>query len=172
MTGDPSGVSVALDPSTEVASLTVHVVGVPVPQGSMKAISVGGRARLFADNAPALKAWRKQLVVAAQAAMRSSSWTPMAMGPVCVDMTFWVSRPPSVRRVWPCVRPDLDKHVRAVLDALSGQRSHGAGVFADDGQVCKLTAVKRYTPAGHRSGLVVVVCPLVSGGSGQKEQQQ
>ena len=63
-------------------------------------------------------------------------------------------RPKTVKvrkRPLPIVKPDLDKLVRSVLDALSGV------VFADDAQVTGLLTVKRYEQAGVPVGVQVHV---------------
>jgi crossover junction endodeoxyribonuclease RusA len=70
-------------------------------------------------------------------------------GPVEVDLRFYFDRPKShlngsgsLRRGYGpdhTVKPDLDKLVRALLDA-----GTDAGVWHDDAQVVRLTASKRY----------------------------
>ena len=52
-------------------------------------------------------------------------------------------------RVDPCVRPDVDKLVRALLDALTGVAYH------DDGQVVALSVRKIYAPS-----VVAKVCVM------------
>jgi Holliday junction resolvase RusA-like endonuclease len=83
-------------------------------------------------------------------------------GAVAVELAFTFARPRGhfgrrggLRLSAPtrhAVRPDLDKLVRAVLDALVG-----AGVIRDDAQVAELHASKRY---GEWPGLIVVLRPL------------
>ena len=61
--------------------------------------------------------------------------------PVRVDLVFLLPKPPSRpkrRRCWPTVKPDIDKLVRAVLDALTSV------VFTDDAQVVALRVDKDY----------------------------
>ena len=63
-------------------------------------------------------------------------------GPCAIQVQFLMPRPASVsvkRRPYPSVKPDLDKMVRAVLDALKE-----AGCYGDDGQVIKIWATKIY----------------------------
>jgi len=59
-------------------------------------------------------------------------------GPVAVDIDARLLRPSSSKRLWPCVRPDLDNYAKACLDAMNGL------CFADDAQVVRLTAQKSY----------------------------
>ena len=63
-------------------------------------------------------------------------------GPVSVVCEFTLKRPtsaPKTRVTYPATRPDLDKLVRAILDALSG-----VGVYRDDAQVINIQASKTY----------------------------
>ncbi len=58
-----------------------------------------------------------------------------------MSVTFVLPRPKSApkRRIWPEVKPDLDKLVRALCDALTQ-----CGAWGDDAQLIHLTATKRY----------------------------
>lgn len=63
-------------------------------------------------------------------------------GACSVQIQFLVPRPASIsvaKRKHPSVKPDLDKMVRAVLDALKE-----AGAYTDDGLVVKIWAIKSY----------------------------
>lgn len=108
-----------------------YVPGEPVPQGSLTVIN----GRIIHSNQRRLMAWRKQVGEAA-------AHLPMLEGPVGLELMFDVERPKSVKREQPHVRPDLDKYIRAVLDALTGV------VYEDDGQVCHILASKRYSLKG------------------------
>lgn len=61
------------------------------------------------------------------------------VGPVEVKATFYLERPKTVKRDSPSVRPDVDKLLRALLDALTQ-----SGVIGDDAQVCRVYADKTY----------------------------
>jgi Holliday junction resolvase RusA-like endonuclease len=114
-----------------------RVYGQPIPQGSMKAFVVRGRPVLTSDN-PRTRPWKHTVLLVARDAMHGA---PPFTGPVNVNLWFYLSRPKSAPkgRVLPTVKPDLDKLVRAVLDALTA-----AGVWTDDSQVCNLIASKCY----------------------------
>ena len=125
-------------------SFTVH--GVPVPQGSKRALvhRSTGRAVVIEQGGARHRDWRADVKAAAAAAMRTDGpgphWSYLE-GPVGVSICFTVPKPksaPKTRRTWPDRRPDLDKLVRAVLDAITGE------VIADDAQVVDLQAHKRY----------------------------
>lgn len=79
-------------------------------------------------------------------------------GAVAIGMVFVVSRPKTVRRNLPSVKPDLDKYVRAVMDALTGV------AYADDSQVVSLYAEKVY---GSEPGVFISVRSAEGSGSGR-----
>lgn len=56
-----------------------------------------------------------------------------------INLMFCMPKPSSVKRSIPSTRPDLDKLIRAVLDALTGI------AYVDDGQVVEITASKIYS---------------------------
>jgi crossover junction endodeoxyribonuclease RusA len=117
--------------------------GVPVPQGSVKGFAHGGRVYITADNR-SLKSWRDLVAAVAQQHAPPVPWT----GAVSMTLTFYLPRPQSepVRKVtFPTRRPDLDKCVRAVFDALTGI------VFVDDSQVVDLAAKKEWADDPHRN---------------------
>lgn len=60
--------------------------------------------------------------------------------PITVDVDFTLSKPKSKPKwkLYPDVKPDLDKLVRAVFDSLSGI------IWKDDSLVCELSASKIY----------------------------
>jgi crossover junction endodeoxyribonuclease RusA len=133
----------------------VRVYGRPVPQGSKRVVN----GRLLDVNAVELRSWRSDI---------AHGWAdqvglPAFSGPVSVTLTFFFPRPlghwgkkgllPSAPRV-PQVRPDLDKLVRAVLDALTG------AAFHDDAQVWEIVARKRYADSDP-PGLVLNVQQFV-----------
>ena len=61
---------------------------------------------------------------------------------VTVEVVYELPRPTrTVGRTHPCVRPDVDKLARALLDALTGI------AYEDDGQVVALHVLKIYGPA-------------------------
>ncbi len=117
------------------------VIGVPVPQGSKVAY---GR-RIVDANAKTLRPWRATVAAAAAAAI-PPHWDA-ATGPFSVTLGFHFPRPKShygARGVLPsradlrhAQKPDVDKLVRAVFDALTD-----AGVWRDDSQVYHLHATK------------------------------
>jgi Holliday junction resolvase RusA-like endonuclease len=127
--------------------MTLTVYGTPVPKGSARAFVIPGdkpRAVVVQNNKKPLAHWATQIGnEARRTAMIGDGGTrPMDFdGPFMVGATFFFNRPKSVSitaRPVPSVKPDLDKLVRAVLDALTGI------VWRDDAQVVSIIARKRY----------------------------
>jgi|SRR6056297_902806 len=109
------------------------VVGVPVPQGSMKHI---GNGRLIPNNDKKLKDWRK---VIAKSALEQTDVRGYSDG-LRVTAFFVFEKPKSVKRDQPTVPPDLDKLCRAVGDAISID----ANIINDDSQIIEWNAKKEY----------------------------
>jgi len=129
------------------------VAGTPVPQGSK---SIGrtrtGQSFVHESNRARLEPWRHAITAAAQHAMGAGS--PLT-GPLVLTVVFRFGRPKAhyrggrhadeLRLTAPHLhdkRPDLDKLLRALGDALTGT------VFTDDAQVAEVAATKAYGPPG------------------------
>jgi len=94
----------------------------------------------------------KTFATAVQWAARRAGVTMIAKGRgVTLQVVYGFVRPKGKdrARVDPCVRPDVDKLVRALLDALTGVAYH------DDGQVVALSVRKIYAPS-----VVAKVCVM------------
>lgn len=115
--------------------IQVFVPGVPQPQGSKNGYLRGGRVVLVEANKN-LPAWRKAVKEKLEAA--NASCQPF-MGPVSLDVMFFMPRPKSVKRELPTVKPDVDKLIRAINDSATD-----AGVLQDDSQVIEIVAYKFY----------------------------
>jgi Holliday junction resolvase RusA-like endonuclease len=113
-------------------NVSFTVRGVPVPQGSKRALvhRSTGRAVVIEQGGQRHKDWRADVKYQAHIAM--NDWEDILTGPVGVSICFTMPKPksaPKTRRTWPDKRPDLDKLVRTILDAITGE------VIADDAQV-------------------------------------
>lgn len=127
---------------------TIVVPGIPRPSGSKRAFIIAGRARIAPDN-PEQKQWQRLVT---ECAVEAWGDLPLMLGPVYLDAKFWFPRPKSHYRAngnlrpdasdYCRTKPDLDKLLRAVGDALTGI------VWRDDAQIVLVTASKRYT-VGH-----------------------
>lgn len=128
--------------------LSFTVPGIPTPAGSHRAFVVNGRAVVTHDSKKT-KPWRQDVVSAAVEALNGQ---PPLLGPVEVAVEFVMPRPKSHWRTgrnahllreaaptWPAGKPDLDKLLRNLFDALTA-----AGVFRDDAQVVSVDATKTY----------------------------
>ena len=111
--------------------ITFRADGVPVPQGSMKVIN----GHVIHSQGSALAVWRSTVGLSA----RLAGSKPVS-SPVAIEIDFYLPRPKTVKRIYPTVPPDLDKLIRAVLDALTGI------VYLDDSQVVEIKATKAYSP--------------------------
>jgi len=134
-----------------VAEVAFTVAGTPVAQGSLR--SLGKGRPTIAGNRDTLVPWRN--AVAAEAAMVMPP-RPLT-GPLELDVTFVFGRPKghygsgrnhaTLKPSAPMFcdkRPDLDKLVRAIGDALTGV------LVVDDAQFVELHARKHYgAPAAH-----------------------
>lgn len=149
-----------------MTAYSVHVTGIPAPQGSKRAYIIPAkgprkaRANLV-ESSSAVKPWRAAVV---------RDWTaaghPTATGAVTVAIDFRLPRPKAhygtgrnagkiraaVRRLWHVKKPDLDKLVRSTLDGLTT-----AGAYLDDSAVVALSVWKEYVEDGEEPGARVVV---------------
>lgn len=110
-----------------------NVDGQPIPQGSMKVIN----GHVIHSQGSALAAWRSAIALSAK-----SAGAKPHIEPVEIELVFRMTKPRTVTRSEPSVAPDLDKLIRAVLDALT------AVAYRDDGQVTRITAIKEYGTPG------------------------
>lgn len=134
-----------------MSAFSLFVRGVPAPKGSMRAfMPKGHRVPIVTSgrSAPA-RAWQAAVTSALQ-----ERWEgPPLEGPVVVILDFQLLKPPSApkKRLYPTVKPDVDKCARAVLDAMTKV------VFRDDAQVVDLHAFKSYA---YESGVLISVKAL------------
>ena len=143
----------------ELGTSMIHftVYGKPIPQGSQRAfMRPGMRQPVITSDNRALGPWRLKIGAVAES-LKAQKFDRGA--PVEVAMDFYFARPGSAKaRKSMTVRPDLDKLVRAVFDAITGI------LIADDAQIVEHHARKYYgeperveieiyclTPAGDRS---------------------
>ena len=126
-------------------TVAFFIAGLPVPQGSKKAFVVKGRAVIVDDNADVLKPWRAKVATAADIGRTF-------LGPVTVNLTFYMPAPLRPRWDVPAVKPDLDKLTRAVLDGLTD-----GGLIEDDARVVDMRLREFYAHDHHSCGVHVEV---------------
>ena len=150
-------------------SLIITVIGMPAPQGSKRGIVNRGSGRVsMVESSKKVAPWREAVK---QAAARHPD---IFTGPLSVEVTFTLPRPASHYRtgkhahllrdaapVWPHRKPDVDKLLRATLDALTD-----AGIWTDDALAVEATGRKTYPDVGidslDRPGAIIRITPLVA----------
>jgi crossover junction endodeoxyribonuclease RusA len=115
------------------------VDGIAQPKGSTKMVPTEYRGTVITSANPKLKAWEEDVAWTAQHAMIVGQIAQFT-GPVALHATFFLPRPKSVPAhvEHDIKKPDLDKLLRAVNDALSGV------AYVDDNQVVDCHGYKRY----------------------------
>jgi len=118
--------------------LRFTVYGTPVPQGSTRAFIPKGwnRPIITAANSKT-KPWRQEI---AGAAIKAMEWNSPINGPVYLRADFYFDKPKSTKKsvTHKTTKPDIDKLVRSVSDALTGV------VFGDDSQIVQMDITKRF----------------------------
>lgn len=124
------------------------VPGIPQAQGSIRAFAHKHTGKVIATSTNKnLKGWRQTVALYARKFWRAPATVPMQ-----AVLQFYLPRPKTVDRDSPSVKPDLDKLVRAVFDALTGI------AYLDDAQVIKLEASKEY---GIKPGVKILVLEIL-----------
>lgn len=120
-------------------NLSFTVYGSPQPQGSARAVPVKGYAKPFITSAnKQLKPWRQQVALCALDAI--SGTEGITDGPVGVHIDFFFAKPKSTakRVIHKITKPDVDKLLRGILDALAGV------LFRHDAQVVSARVTKQF----------------------------
>lgn len=125
------------------------IEGTPIPQGSKVARVINGRAVMFEANKK-FQAWRSAVALAAKLEIQAIEH--LFVEPLAVTMTFHISKPKSVTRKHPAVKPDLDKLARNVNDGLVQ-----GGLIKDDALIVHLTLEKKYTVDGQPEGVFITI---------------
>lgn len=141
------------------APITVTIDTLPTPQGSMVRTRYGVRHSKPEALALFRAEVKRDLLLAAE---REAVLLPLE-GPLVLTATFVLPRPKSApkRRVWPTVKPDTDKLLRALCDALTD-----CGAWLDDAQVVRMSVEKRYVghlPAMPTPGVLLTIRPVLNG---------
>lgn len=136
-------------------AVTFFVEGRPVPKGSMIARLIKGKAVALPDSK--YRPWARLVRRHAEAVMAEvrgagGTWPwSIAHWPTSMAVEFKLARPlRPASAAGPVVAPDVDKLLRAVLDALKD-----AAALADDGQVLEVALSKRFCAAGESQGVAV-----------------
>lgn len=123
-------------------SITFPVVGVAQSKGSMRAFLPKGSQRpIVTSTNRSLRSWETLVRGAASEAVTRLGWPlPSTDTPLTAYVSVALPRPKSLgkRQAAHTKRPDLDKLVRGVLDALTGI------IYLDDSQIVSVQATKQY----------------------------
>lgn len=125
-----------------MSTLTFQVHGEPIPQGSMRAFVPKGwsRAIITADNKKT-KPWKQEVSGAAISAMDEAKFECSGKNvPFRLAVVFRFQKPKSTKKsvLEKTTKPDIDKLIRSVLDALTGI------IWVDDSQVVEIHARKEF----------------------------
>ena len=152
--------------------ISFTIIGVPQAKGSTQGFAMPVRNKfgrcvinpktgfprhrvvITSDN-PKVKRWQKEVARAAQLAL--GGVTLALTGAIALEAVFYLPAPqllPKDRGGLPIVKPDLDKLVRAIADALTGT------FYDDDEQIVDLIARKRYSDTTTAARVEVTVTPL------------
>lgn len=137
-------------------TLTFRVFGVPQPKGSAKAFVPKGWTRAIVTSAnPKNKGWQQLVAEGASRALAQEPHGGLLADGVRLTVAFYLPRPKSLpkRVVAHLKKPDLDKLVRSVKDALSKV------VWVDDSQVVEVVATKQYAAVDGQPHAVIRVEP-------------
>jgi Holliday junction resolvase RusA-like endonuclease len=151
-------VTVRTTSTTAPRALAFTVFGKPEPKGSTRAFVPKGWTRPIITSAnPSLKDWEGTIRDELQRVMKVSDPVLLATifdAPLMLSLVFHLPRPKSApkRQTEPTKKPDLDKLVRAAVDALS------TVLFRDDAQVVGTHSRKVY--ARTAAQLEILVQPL------------
>lgn len=127
------------------------VPGVAVPKGSRTIYR--GRS---VESSKRWPEWKKVVQVFALEERNKRGLRDRYSGPVTLTVTFLLpkpQRPPNERHV---TRPDLDKLVRGICDALTGI------LWVDDSQVGVIMAVKRYAEPNEVPSVLIRVARVTT----------
>lgn len=109
------------------------VAGEPIPQGSKTNMPLRGGGVVMVESNRKTKPWRKHVKTQAWLAMDDQA---IHNGPVGIRVVFAFERPKSSEFDTKCTKPDVDKLVRAIFDAMKGT------IYSDDCRVIELNARK------------------------------
>ena len=121
-----------------ILQFTVH--GTPKPQGSKNGYVRGGRV-VMVEAVAGLKEWRNQITTVARQEATQQNWVmPDKDTPITITACFYLPKGTTVKRDYPTTKPDGDKTLRAVCDAITATKN----IWHDDSQAVDMVTQKRY----------------------------
>jgi Holliday junction resolvase RusA-like endonuclease len=131
-------------------AIAFFIQGEPAPKGSLVAVQ---RGVYLESNRQRLNPWLQAIKAKAR---QLEALAPID-GNLEVEIVFFLTRPATVTRLLPNVKPDLDKKIRAVFDGLKG-------FIQDDARIVRVTGTKLYADAGKPAGAFVRIEKLDDAG--------
>jgi crossover junction endodeoxyribonuclease RusA len=125
------------EPADTDTVLTMFVPGIPRPQGSKRYLGHRSGKAVLVEGSRESRRFRDRITWAAH-----DAWRPRVVltgEPLTIALEFVMPRPVSTPKTTPAAvrRPDLDKLVRCVCDAMTGV------IYADDSQIVHLVTHQR-----------------------------
>lgn len=142
-------------------TLIFTVFGVAQTKGSTRAfVPKGWHRPIITDSNRNVKQWQQLVAERANVALSECADAELLTDAVRLTVAFYLPRPKSLpKKVRACIKkPDLDKLVRAVKDALTSV------VWQDDSQVVELLATKHYAPDDRGARVDIRVEPTAGAG--------
>ena len=135
--------------------LAFFVPGIPLSKGSPSILRPRGLGRPILREKPTVVSWQKTIEVMAYGAARRADFRPLD-APTYVELIFLLPRKRSARpdagaMELAAVRPDLDKLIRAALDAMQGI------AYVEDSRVTTIRACKRAAFDRNKTGVRITV---------------
>lgn len=133
---------------------SIFVPGTPAPQGSKSFKGFRGGRGVLIESSKAVGPWRERVAFAAHTHDNTGPWDCA----VTLDLAFVMPRPKSTpkRSTPPAIRrPDLDKLIRAICDALTDVW------ITDDSRIVDLHASKRIAELGETPGAHITLEPRI-----------
>jgi crossover junction endodeoxyribonuclease RusA len=128
----------------------VWVQGVPATKGSTRSFINPKTGRIVTKaSCKHLPSWNARI---RDEVLKVHQWGLLTTGSVVLELDFSFVRPKSVpvrKRPRHTAKPDLDKLIRAALDALTGI------IYQDDSQVVSISATKCYCDSPVSAGLMI-----------------
>lgn len=114
------------------------VAGKPAPKGSSRGFIRGGKVVITSANRN-LAAWRDLTANQAQ----QYKPTQLLRGAIHMELRFYLPPPRNKKKsvILHTKRPDIDKLIRAIFDALKSV------IYVDDAQICCISSGKMYADA-------------------------
>lgn len=134
-----------------MSTISFFVPGVARPKGSYNAIPVQRKDGSLKVAILSPKTTNDWMAVVALAANNLKLQVSSAF--VEMHLAFILPRPKSPKYPIP-LHPDIDKLERAILDGITNI------LLEDDGQVCKVSKIKRYAQEGETPGCHIRIKPL------------